>query len=163
MIAINLGTRGADAAWYDCGIFNHPGGTYWSDLRKSNGSPDPHSIKLWCLGNEMDGPWQINAKTAEEYGRVACESAKVMKWVNPSIELVACGSSNRSMPTFAAWEATVLEHTYPYIDYLSLHTYYGNRNNDTAGFLPAPWTWINLSPRWSPFATLSRPNNVVKR
>ena len=135
MVAINLGTRGADAARTIVEYCNHPGGTYWSDLRKANGSPDPYSIKLWCLGNEMDGPWQICAKTAEEYGRLACESAKVMKLVDPGIELVACGSSGRGMPTFPAWETTVLEHSYPHVDYISLHTYYGKRNNDTPDFL----------------------------
>jgi alpha-N-arabinofuranosidase len=83
----------------------------------------------------MDGPWQIGAKTAGEYGRIARETAKVMRWVDPRIELVACGSSNRGMPTFGAWEETVLEHTYDVVDYLSLHTYYGNRANHTASFL----------------------------
>jgi alpha-L-arabinofuranosidase len=135
MMAVNLGTRGPDAARNLVEYCNHPGGTYWSDLRKSHGAPDPHRIQLWCLGNEMDGPWQIGHKTADEYGRVALETAKVMKWVDPGLELVACGSSHRGMPSFAAWEATVLEHTYEQVDYISLHTYYGNRNNDTAGFL----------------------------
>jgi alpha-N-arabinofuranosidase len=135
MVAVNLGTRGAEAARALVEYCNHPCGTWWSDLRKANGCAEPHAIKLWCLGNEMDGPWQIGAKTAEEYGRLACETAKVMKWVDPGIELVACGSSGRGMPTFPAWETTVLEHTYPHIDYLSLHTYYGNRNNDTLDFL----------------------------
>lgn len=135
MMAVNLGTRGADAARNLLEYCNHPGGTYWSDLRKAHGYAQPHNIKTWCLGNEMDGPWQICAKTADEYGRLACETAKVMKWVDPTIELVACGSSNSAMPTFAQWEATVLEHTYEHVDYVSLHTYYGNRDNDTANFL----------------------------
>lgn len=135
MMAVNLGTRGPDAARNFIEYCNHPGGTYWSDLRRSHGYKEPHNIKLWCLGNEMDGPWQIGHKTAREYGRVACETAKVMKWVDPDIELVACGSSNRSMPTFADWEATVLEETYEHVDYISLHTYYGNRDGDTANFL----------------------------
>ena len=100
-----------------------------------HGYAEPHGFKLWCLGNEMDGPWQIGAKTAYEYGRVAAESAKVMKWVDPSIELVACGSSNIAMPTFGEWEATILDHTYEHVDYVSLHTYYGNRDNDTPNFL----------------------------
>ena len=135
MMAVNLGTRGPDAARNLVEYCNHPGGTYWSDLRKANGYNEPHNIKVWCLGNEMDGPWQIGHKTADEYGRIACETAKVMKWVDPSIELVACGSSNRSMQTFADWEARVLEHTYEHVDYISLHTYYGNYENDTANFL----------------------------
>lgn len=135
MMAVNLGTRGADAARNLVEYCNHPSGTYWSDLRKSHGYADPHNIKTWCLGNEMDGPWQICHKTAEEYGRIACETAKVMKWVDPSIELVACGSSHIGMPTFGQWEATVLEHTYEHVDYISLHQYYGNPEHNTADFL----------------------------
>ena len=135
MIAVNLGTRGADEARNLVEYCNHSGGSYWSDLRRQHGYEKPHDVKLWCLGNEMDGPWQINAKTAEEYGRVACEAAKLMKWTDPSIELVVCGSSSPAMPTFASWEATVLEHTYDHIDYISIHRYYGNPHNQTAGFL----------------------------
>ena len=115
MMAINLGTRGADAARNLVEYCNLPTGTYYSDLRAQHGVKEPHNIRLWCLGNEMDGPWQIGHKTADEYGRLALETAKVMKWVDPSIELVACGSSNLDMPTFASWEATVLEHTYSHV------------------------------------------------
>lgn len=135
MMAVNLGTRGVDAARNLVEYCNHPEGTYWSDLRKAHGYNEPHNIKTWCLGNEMDGPWQIGHKTAEEYGRLACEAAKAMKWVDPNIELVACGSSNSRMLTFAQWEATVLDLTYEHVDYISLHTYYGNRDNDTGNFL----------------------------
>lgn len=135
MMAVNLGTRGVDAARNLLEYCNHPGGTYWSDLRKSHGVPDPYGIKMWCLGNEMDGPWQIAAKTADEYGRLAVETAKVMKWVDPSIELVACGSSNMEMPTFPDWNRTVLEHTYEHVDYLALHQYYNNTEADTANYL----------------------------
>src|SRR5690606_37636106 len=131
----NLGTRGVDEARDFIEYCNHPGGTYWSDLRRSHGYKEPHNIKVWCLGNAMDGPWQIGHKTAEEYGRLACETAKVMKWVDPSIELVICGSSHINMPTFAEWEATVLDHTYDLVDYISLHQYYGNRSNDTPNYL----------------------------
>lgn len=135
MMAVNLGTRGVDAARNLVEYCNHPSGSYYSDLRIKHGYAQPHGIKLWCLGNEMDGPWQIGAKTAYEYGRIALESAKVMKWVDPSIELVVCGSSGRGMPTFAQWEAEVLDLTYDHVDYISLHTYYGNRDNDTPNFL----------------------------
>jgi alpha-L-arabinofuranosidase len=135
MLAVNLGTRGAEAARDLVEYCNHPAGTYWSDLRRAHGAAAPHNVRLWCLGNEMDGPWQIGHKTAEEYGRLANETAKVMKWVDPSIELVACGSSHRGMPTFGAWEATVLEHSYEQVDYISLHSYYGNAANDTPSFL----------------------------
>jgi len=135
MMAVNLGTRGADAARNLVEYCNHKSGTYWSDLRRSHGYEEAHNINVWCLGNEMDGPWQIGHKTAEEYGRLACETAKVMKWVDPGIELVVCGSSNSGMSTFGEWEATVLDHTYEHVDYISLHTYYGNRDNDTPNFL----------------------------
>ena len=102
---------------------------------REHGYEQPHNIKLWCLGNEMDGPWQIGHKTADEYGRLANETGKVMKWLDPSIELVASGSSSLMMPTFASWEATVLDHCYDTVDYLSLHQYYNNQANDSADFL----------------------------
>lgn len=135
MMAVNLGTRGINAARNLLEYCNHPGGSYYSDLRKEHGYKKPHNIKTWCLGNEMDGPWQLGHKTAEEYGRLANETAKVMKQLDPSIELIACGSSNSKMPTFGKWEATVLEHTYEHIDYLSMHIYYGNRENDLDNYL----------------------------
>ena len=124
MLAVNLGSRGLDAARALVEYCNHPGGTRWSDLRRSHGVDEPHGVKLWCLGNEMDGVWQIGHKTAEEYGRLAAETAKAMRLVDPGIELVACGSSNSQMPTFAAWEGTVLDHAFEFVDYISLHTYY---------------------------------------
>ena len=135
MYAVNLGTRGPDAARNVVEYCNHPGGSYWSDLRRKNGAEQPFGIKLWCLGNEMDGPWQICAKTAQEYGRVANESAKVMKWVDPTIETVVCGSSSSTMKTFGDWELQVLDACYDNVDYVSLHRYYGNPHNDTADFL----------------------------
>ena len=135
MYAVNLGSRGADAARNVVEYANHPSGSYWSDLRIQNGEKEPFSIKLWCLGNEMDGPWQMGHKTAAEYGRAACEAGKMMKWVDPSIELVACGSSSSEMPTFGSWEYEMLDECYDTIDYVSLHRYYGNPTNDTPGFL----------------------------
>jgi Alpha-L-arabinofuranosidase len=135
MMAVNLGTRGIDDARNLIEYSNHPSGSYWSDLRRSHGYADPHNVKVWCLGNEMDGPWQIGAKTAVEYGRLANETGKVMRLVDPSIELVACGSSARQMPTFPEWEATVLDLAYETVDYMSIHQYYGNRTNDTPNFL----------------------------
>ena len=134
-MAVNLGTRGIDAARHLVEYCNFEGGTYWSDLRKQNGDENPSQLKTWCLGNEMDGDWQIGHKTAEEYGRLAEETAKAMKWVDDSIELVVCGSSNSSRPTFVDWELTVLEHTYEYVDYLSLHQYYDNKTDNLAEFL----------------------------
>ena len=135
MQAVNLGTRGPEEARQLLEYCNFPKGTYYSDLRRANGFEEPFDIKVWCLGNEMDGPWQICAKTAEEYGRIACEAAKVMKEMDPNIELVVCGSSGLHMPTFGKWEATVLENTYDYVDYISLHSYYQNYLNDTETFL----------------------------
>ena len=135
MYAINLGTRGADAARNVVEYANHPGGSYWSDLRKKNGEADPLGIRVWCLGNEMDGPWQMGHKTAFEYGRAAAEAGRVMKWVDPTIELVACGSSSHQMPTYGAWEYEMLTECYEQVDYVSLHRYYGNPTGDTPGFL----------------------------
>ncbi len=135
MYAVNLGTRGPDAARNIVEYANHKGGSYWSDLRRKNGSDQPFGIQLWCLGNEMDGPWQIGQKTAYEYGRTANESAKVMKWVDPSIELVACGSSAYDMPSFGAWELEVLDQCYENVDYVSLHRYYQNLTDDLPNFL----------------------------
>lgn len=135
MMAVNLGTRGIDAARNLIEYCNHPGNSYYSDLRKQHGASDPYNIKTWCLGNEMDGPWQIGHKTADEYGRLALETAKAMRQVDSSIELVACGSSNTGMPTFPEWEATTLDHTYEAVDYISLHQYYGNPTNNTADYL----------------------------
>ena len=135
MMAVNLGTRGPEEARSLVEYCNFPGGTYYSDMRRTNGFEQPFGIKLWCLGNEMDGPWQMGHKDAREYGTVAREAGKLMKWMDPSIELVACGSSYLGMPTFGRWEMTVLDEAYDQIDYLSLHTYYGNRDGDSATFL----------------------------
>ena len=135
MYAINLGTRGPEQARDVVEYANHPGSSKFSDMRIANGRKEPFNIKLWCLGNEMDGPWQMGRKTAYEYGRTANEAAKMMKWVDPSIEVVACGSSSSEMPTFGDWELTMLNECYDNIDYVSLHRYYGNPTNDTPGFL----------------------------
>lgn len=132
MVAVNLGTgtpqQAADLVEY-C---NFPGGTYWSDLRIANGHKEPHNFRVWCLGNEMDGPWQTCAKTADEYGHVANEAAKMMKWVDPTIELVACGSSSAEIATYPEWDRKVLEWTYDNVDFLSMHRYYGYKGDVTA-------------------------------
>ncbi len=126
MAAVNLGTGTPQNAGHMVEYCNHPAGTYWSDLRRRNGHGQPHAIKVWCLGNEMDGPWQTGSLAAEDYGKKARETAKIMKWVDPGIELVACGSSSPLMPTYPEWDRVVLEHTYEQVDYLSLHRYYEN-------------------------------------
>ena len=133
MMAVNLGTRGIDAARSLVEFCNLRGGTYWSDLRGG----DPYGVKVWCLGNEMDGPWQIGHKTADEYARLAHETAKAMRQVDPTIELVACGSSSLAMPTFGSWENTVLTETYDVVDYVSMHGYYEQHGDDRDSFLAA--------------------------
>lgn len=135
MMAVNLGTRSADEARNLVEYTNHNGSTYWSDMRKAHGYEKPWDIKLWCLGNEMDGGWQMGAKTAFEYGRVALEASKMMKWTDSSIETVLCGSSSRNSPTFGEWEATSLDIAYDSVDYVSLHQYYENSEDDTESFL----------------------------
>ncbi|MER5550962.1 alpha-N-arabinofuranosidase [Streptomyces sp. NPDC002793] len=135
MLAVNLGTRGVQEAIQLQEYANHPSGTELSDRRVGHGDKDPYGITLWCLGNEMDGPWQTGHKTAEEYGRLAAETARAMRQIDPSVQLVACGSSSRAMPTFAAWEATVLAETYDLVDYVSLHAYYEETDGDRDSFL----------------------------
>lgn len=135
MMAVNLGTRGPEDAKNILEYCNLKGGSYYSDLRIAHGYQKPHDIKLWCLGNEMDGPWQMGHKTAYEYGRIAAETGRVMKMIDPDVELVACGSSSLYMDTFGDWEDTVLSECYDQADYISLHQYYDNCADDTPGFL----------------------------
>lgn len=138
MMAVNLGTLGAMEARNCVEYCNSTTDTYYANLRRQNGFEEPFGIKVWCLGNEVDGPWQIGHKTAEEYARVATETAKMMKWTDPSIELVACGSSRYRMPTFGDWELTILDSLYEHVDYVSLHQYYVNLEQNTPVFLSNP-------------------------
>ncbi len=124
MLAVNMGTRGVDAARSLVEYCNLPGGSRYAELRRAHGVEEPWGVKVWCIGNEMDGPWQIGAKDAVAYGKLANEAGKAMRLVDPGIELVVCGSSNSSMPTFGSWEDTVLDLTWEVADHLSLHTYY---------------------------------------
>ncbi|GKQ39131.1 alpha-N-arabinofuranosidase [Streptomyces sp. A012304] len=135
MMAVNLGTRGVEDALRLLEYCNHPGGTELSDRRVAHGAKEPYGVKMWCLGNEMDGTWQIGHKTAEEYGRLAAETARAMKMIEPDLELVACGSSGSGIETFAAWEATVLEAAYDNVEYVSLHAYYEEIDGDRDSFL----------------------------
>ena len=135
MMAVNLGTRGIDDACNLLEYCNHESGSYYSDLRRAHGAEQPYRIKTWCLGNEMDGPWQIGHKTADEYGRLALETARAMKKIDSEIQLVATGSSYPEMPTFPTWEATVLDYLYDDVDYLSLHQYLGDTTNNLEDYL----------------------------
>jgi alpha-N-arabinofuranosidase len=134
MMAINLGTAGAEEARQLVEYCNHPGGTEYSNLRIAHGFPEPHDVRFWCLGNETDGPWQICHKNAQEYGRAAQEAAKVMRWTSSGITLAACGSSYREMPTYGTWEYEVLDHCFESVDFISLHQYFHNRDDDIARF-----------------------------
>ena len=133
--AVNLGTRGVAEAVDLLEYANHPGGTELSERRRRNGAEQPFDIRLWCLGNEMDGPWQIGHKSAAEYGRLAAETARYMRFIDPRVELVAAGSSNPEMPTFGTWERVVLRHTAGLIDHISVHAYYEETDGDVDSFL----------------------------
>ena len=135
MLAINLGSRGLDEARNFVEYVNGPTGSYWGDLRKKNGHAEPFGVKHWCLGNEMDGPWQVGHKTAHEYGRLANEVAKTLRAFDNSLELIVCGSSNSDMKTYPEWERVVLEHCYEAVDHISLHMYFANRAKNTAEYL----------------------------
>ncbi|OZA12934.1 MAG: alpha-N-arabinofuranosidase, partial [Rhodobacterales bacterium 17-64-5] len=135
MLALNLGSRGLDEARNFVEYVNGPTGSHWGDLRRSHGHPDPFNVDLWCLGNEMDGPWQIGHKTAAEYGRLANEVAKTLRAFDKSLQLVVCGSSNPDMATYPEWERIVLEHTYDQIDHISLHMYVSNRAGHSLNYL----------------------------
>ncbi len=134
MMAINLGTRGIAEAIELLEYANFPGGTARADLRRAHGVEAPHDIRFWCLGNEMDGPWQLGHKTATEYGRLAAETARGMRQIDPDLVLVACGSSGSNMPTFGEWERTVLTEAYDEVDMISAHAYY-REEGDLGSFL----------------------------
>jgi alpha-N-arabinofuranosidase len=139
MLAVNMGTRGLDAARRLVEYCNAPGGTEFADRRRANGHEQPYGVGVWCIGNEMDGPWQIGHKNAVTYGKLANETGKAMRLVDPSIELVVCGSSHARMPTFGAWEDTVLDLAWDVADYISVHTYFDPaRFESTEAFLAAP-------------------------
>ncbi|MEO6299777.1 MAG: alpha-N-arabinofuranosidase, partial [Paracoccaceae bacterium] len=135
MLAINLGSRGLDEARNFVEYVNGPLGSYWGDLRKKNGRAEPFDCRLWCLGNEMDGPWQVGHKTADEYGRLANEVAKTLRAFDKTLELIVCGSSNSDMKTYPEWERIVLEHTYESVDHISLHMYFRNPAKHTGNYL----------------------------
>lgn len=130
LMAVNLGTDTIKSAQEIVEYCNLKDAGFWAKLRKEHGREEPYNIRYWCLGNEMDGPWQIGTKTPEEYGRVALEAGKLMKWVDPSIRLVLCGSSSPTNPTFPEWDRKVLEIAYSQVDYLSLHAYYTYPTDD---------------------------------
>jgi alpha-L-arabinofuranosidase len=135
MYAVNLGTRGVQDALDVLEYANIRSGSHFSDARIANGTVEPHRIAMWCLGNEMDGPWQLGHWSAEDYAQRATQTARAMRQLDSTIELVVCGSSNAQMPTFGAWERTVLESAYDDVDYISCHAYYSPKGGDIDSFL----------------------------
>lgn len=135
MLTVNLGTGTPEEARHWVEYCNSPTGTKYSNLRAANGLTETYGVKLWCLGNEMDGPWQLGHMPADKYAILAQQTAKLMKDTDPSIETVACGSCTTELPTYMEWDRTVLEYIGPYADYVSLHRYVGNLKGDTADYL----------------------------
>lgn len=135
MIALNLGTGTPQEAGYFLEYCNHAGGTTLSDLRRQHGQEAPYDFTLWCLGNEMDGEWQTCAMDAHDYVKKARETAKIMRWIDPGIQIVACGSSNSMQKTFPEWDRIVLEGLYEQIDFLSCHHYFENRTGKMSDYL----------------------------
>ena len=133
LMGLNLGTGSAEDAAALVEYCNVEKGTRWSDLRRQHGIADSYKVQHWCLGNEMDGPWQIGHMSATEYGLKAADAARQMRYVDPSLKLIACGSSGPFMPTYLEWDREVLEQCYQYVDGLSLHRYFGNNDRDTGG------------------------------
>jgi len=135
LLAVNLGTRGLQEALDLLEYVNGPAGTTLADQRAANGSREAYGIKTWCLGNEMDGPWQIGYLSAEDYAKLATRTAKAMHAAEPGLELIACGSSWTGMPTFGEWERVVLEHAYDQVSLISCHAYYRETDGDLGTFL----------------------------
>ncbi len=133
LMGLNFGTGTSEQAAALVEYCNVEKGTKWSDLRRKHGYPDPYHVEHWCLGNEMDGPWQIGHMTATEYGMKAEDAALQMRAVDPSLKLIACGSSGPQMPTYLEWDREVLEQCYQYVDGLSMHRYFGNTQEETGG------------------------------
>jgi alpha-N-arabinofuranosidase len=144
LMGLNLGTGTPEGAAALVEYCNLDQGTKWSDLRRKHGFVEPYRVKRWCLGNEMDGPWQIGHVTANEYGMKAQDAARQMRYVDPSLQLIACGSSGPFMPTYLEWDREVLEQCYEYVDGLSLHRYFSNNGQETGGD-SAKFLAMNLS------------------
>ena len=135
MLGVNMGTGTIEQAGALIEYCNAPTGSYYADLRASHGYDEPHDVRYWCIGNEMDGPWQIGHLDAEAYGKKALEAAKMLRWHDPEVELVLCGSSNDQIPTYPEWDRVALEHCWDKVDYHSIHYYAGNWDDDTTSYL----------------------------
>ncbi len=137
MYTINLGTGTINDAADILEYTNFEGGTWWSDLRIRNGRKAPYKVKTWYLGNEMDGPWQVGSwqKDPRGYGVLAHETSKLMKFIDPTIETVACGSSSPFLAHYPDWDRQVLEQCYEMVDYVSLHHYHSAPIGNIPGVL----------------------------
>lgn len=135
MFTVNMGTGTPEEARNWVEYCNSPTGTKYANMRVTNGYADPYKIALWCLGNEMDGPWQLGHVPADQYAIRAQQTAKMMRDVDHTIELIVCGSSSISLPTYLEWDRQVLEYLGDQVDYISLHRYVGNPDNDTPDYL----------------------------
>ncbi|MCX8082343.1 MAG: alpha-N-arabinofuranosidase [bacterium] len=135
MITVNLGTGTPEEAKNWVEYCNSPSGTKYADMRVENGNKEPYGVRYWCLGNEMDGLWQLGHLPADQYAIKAQQAAKIMKDVDRTIELVVCGSCSITMPTYMEWDRIVLDYLWDSVDYVSLHRYVGNYNNDSSDFL----------------------------
>lgn len=133
LLGFNLGTGSAEDAVAYVEYCNLEKGTQWSELRRQHGYDQPHNVRYWCMGNEMDGPWQMGHMTSREYGRKARDAARQIRVVDPTTKLIACGSSNTILPTYLEWDREVLEECYDQVDGISLHNYYGNTPALTGG------------------------------
>jgi alpha-N-arabinofuranosidase len=135
-ICANLGTGTWDEAQQWVEYCNSSEDTAMTRLRQHNGRREPWKVTYWGLGNEMDGPWQMGHRSAEDYGKFALEAAKLMKWTDPNVKLIAAGSSNFGAGSdWTGWNRTVLDYLKNHADYLSLHLYVGNAENDFAEFM----------------------------
>jgi alpha-N-arabinofuranosidase len=130
-ICINLGTGTLDEARNWVEYCNGTKDTYYTNLRRKNGHPEPYNVKYWGLGNEMHGAWQQSTRSAPDYATYAREAAKLMKWVDPSIKLISCGHDGVS-----EWDWTVLQTLAPLVNYHSIHIYTGSNDYYTNVFLP---------------------------
>src|SRR5437764_796788 len=163
LMGLNLGTGTPEQAAALVEYCNVEKGTRWSDLRREHGIAEPHRVQHWCLGNEMDGPWQIGHMSATEYGLKAADAARQMRYVDHGVKLVACGSSGPFMPTYLEWDREVLEQCYDYVDGLSLHRYFGNAretNGDTAKYLAMNLSMERQSRKPRPYVTTSKGANA---
>ena len=120
-ICLNLGTGTQDEAQSWVEYCNGTGNTYWANLRREHGYPEPFNVKYWGLGNEMYGGWQIGALDATDYVKKARECAKVMLWTDPSVQLISCGHNG-----WSDWDRIVLEGLARFIRFHSIHIYTGN-------------------------------------